>query len=104
MSTIAVIPDEQLQIVPSMPERQEAAALVVRDLQDLILDDRQHFAWRDAGEHAGDRVRAGRSTGMKLMTRDEKQQRGKQREKEVARELRGEAEAVVCHDLDARSA
>ena len=101
MSTIAVIPDEVLQIVPSMPRvsRPPLLSFAIFRICSWTIDSTSPGATRASmAVIASSRP----PTGMKLMTRDEEQQRGEQREKEVVGELRGEAQAVVGHHLDRR--
>ena len=81
---------------------QQSTVLFVCDLENLILDDRQDFARRDAREHSGDGVEQA-GDGNEADDRDNEQQRGKEREKEVVGQLGGEAQAVVCQELAGRS-
>src|SRR5262249_12252304 len=73
---------------------EQSAVLVLRDLHELILNQLQRLVRRDPRQRrrdlihqVGDREEAGE--------RDQEQQRREQREKEIVRELRGEAEAGV---------
>ena len=78
-------------------EGQQAAVLVVRDLQHLILDDGDDFAGCDPRKCAGDRVEQA-AYRDETDHRDQKEQRRKQREHEVVGQ-RGQAEAVVGDHL-----
>ena len=71
------------------------------DLENLILDDRQHFARRDARQHAGDGVeQAGHWN--EADDRGDEEKGGEERQKEIVRQLGREAQAVVCEDLASR--
>ena len=80
------------------PEGQDSAVVTFGDLPDLGLEDRDDIAGHDATERADDPVH-------EVLEREEArkgdadQNRREQREEEVIGELRGQAEAVVRHEL-----
>ena len=87
---------------PEHAQGEQPAVLLVGNLEDLILDDGEHLAGRDAGEVAGDRVEEPRD-GKEADDRDEEEQRRKERQEEVVRQLRREAQAVIREDLAIRA-
>jgi len=74
----------------------------VRDLQDLVLNDREHLVGRDLGERRGNRVEQPGDRD-EADNRDEKEQRREERQEKIVGQLRSETEAVVDQDLAARS-
>ena len=89
---------ELLQSATTSAEGQNAPVVALRDLPDLILEDRDDVAGDEAAERADHPV-------DEVLEREEAregdpdQDRREEREEEVIGELRGEPEAVVRHEL-----
>ena len=79
-------------------EGEQAAVLVLGDLDDLLLNEAEHLARRDPGQGRGDRL-------QQILDRDEgdqreqEQERREEREEKVIGELRRQAQAVVGDDF-----
>ena len=99
---IALTPDEVLQIVPTMPRVRRPPSFWCRDVEHLILYQREGLVGRDASQRAGNRVEQSVHRN-EADDRDEKQQRAAQREEVGMRQLRGETEAVIGHYFAGRA-
>ena len=79
-------------------ERQDAPVLTLRDLPDLVLDDRDDVGRHDPAERRDDAIQEvleRKEAGQ----RDADQDGGEEGEEEVVRELGREPEAIVGHEL-----